>query len=80
MARTDGRSVKGNRGIGGDGKTSSRNPGSISGYANKVSARNQGGNAGRADPGQNRQPKNMGSSGPKVPGPKYGRDKGSKTY
>ena len=82
MSRPSGRTGSASRGIGGGGKTSTKSPGSLSGYANKVnhSKNALGGNAGRADVSKDRQPKNMGSSGPKAPGPKYGRDKCSKTY
>jgi len=84
MARIDGRSIKSNRGIGAGSRsaeTSSKRPGSAGGgIANKVNARNQGGNAERADPGKDRQPKNMGSDGPRYTGPKVGRDKGVKGY
>lgn len=80
MAKVTGRGGKSTRGIGGGGRTSTKNPGSLSGYANKVSARNQGGNAGRADPGKDRQAKNMGSSGPKRAGPKYGRVNEDRRY
>lgn len=51
------------------------------GYKTMSVSRNaKGGDSGRADPGKGRQSKNMGSSGPKSAGPKYGRDTGSKVY
>ena len=79
MAQTHGRSVKSNRGLGKGGKTSSARPASLSGFSTK-SGGGLGGKKSSVDVPKDRQPKNMGKAGPKKAGPKYGRDKGSKTY
>lgn len=82
MPNKTGRAVKSNRGIGGGSNGAKVSSGRAASLP-KDFAKKSGGQGGKATPvsvPKDRQPKNMGSAGEKKPGPKYGRDKGSKTY
>ncbi len=83
MAKVTGRNVKGNRGSGTGKKsecTSTSKPAKGAPGIKKTGGSGMGGRAGSADPGKGRNGKNMGSSGPKTTGPKYGRSTSSKSY